>query len=181
MGDRHGAGGALDAMLRARDEGLVRFVGVTGHGLRIPRMHLRSLERADLDSVLFPWSPVLSRVDGYAADVHELMERCLERNVAMQTIKAVARRRWTPEHRGPRHSWYEPVTDADAIGRDVRFVLSHPGCFLNTSSDTSLLSAIVAAADRPDASVRPSDAELDADIERFGVRPLFDGAALERI
>lgn len=175
-----GPGGALEALQRAREEGLVRWIGVTGHGLRIPRMHLRSLERADLDSVLFPWSPVLARIGSYAEDVRELMDRCLERGVAMQTIKAVARSRWM-DPSAPHRSWYEPITDPAAIARAVRFVLSHPGVFLNSSSDATLLGDILAAADGPGALTRPAPAELEADIADLGVTPLFDGASLERI
>src|SRR3954469_23173001 len=98
----HGAGGAVESLVQARDEGLVRFIGVTGHGVRIPGMHLRSLERFDFDSVLFPYNyALLSRPD-YRADVEALLELCAARLVAAQTIKAVARRRWAPSADGPK-------------------------------------------------------------------------------
>src|SRR5579875_1135261 len=87
-------GGAVEALARARDEGLARFIGVTGHGLRIPSMHLRSLERFDFDSVLFPYNPALLSNPEYRADAEALIETCVERTVAPQTIKAIARRRW---------------------------------------------------------------------------------------
>src|SRR4051812_46162422 len=89
-----GPGGAVEALVRARDEGLVRFLGVTGHGTRIAAMHRRSLERFDFDSVLFPWNFSLLRDPAYRADVDALLELCAEREVAVQTIKSVARRRW---------------------------------------------------------------------------------------
>ena len=173
-----GQGGALDAVVKARDEGLARAVGVTGHGVRIPSMHLRGLERFDLDSVLFPYNHSLMANDAYRADVEELLGVCAERNVAVQTIKSIAKGRWTnPDE--PHFSWYEPLTDAAAIDRAVRYVLSDARLFLNTSSDARLLPMLVAAASGDLAA--PSDDELTADEEQFGITPLFDGAELERI
>jgi aryl-alcohol dehydrogenase-like predicted oxidoreductase len=175
----HGPGGALEALAAARDEGLVRHIGVTGHGTRIAGMHLRSLERFDYASVLLPFSFVGLQDDGYRADVEALLAMCAERQVAVQTIKAIARRRWPDDHEGRRFSWYQPVEDPAAIGRAVRWVLGHDQLFLNTSSDATLLSAALAAAD--DLGPVPADAEMQADVEAHDIRPLFDGADLERI
>lgn len=175
----HGAGGALEAMVRAQDEGLVGHIGVTGHGTRIAGMHLRSLERYPYASVLLPFSFVALQDPAYRADVDALLELCAQRQVAVQTIKAVGRRRWPEEHDGPRYSWYEPVTDPDAISRAVRWVLGHDQLFLSTSSDARLLPAILDAAANADAM--PTDEEMQADIDAHGIEPLFDGAALERI
>jgi aryl-alcohol dehydrogenase-like predicted oxidoreductase len=170
--------GAVAALFRARDEGLCRHVGITGHGLRIARMHLRSLSEAPFASVLFPYSHILLRDARYAADVEELLAVCAERSVAAQTIKALARRRWESDA-APRFSWYEPLSEPDALGRAVRFVLDHPQVFLNTSSDARILRATLEAATA--APSRPADAELAADRERFSMVPLFDGGALEVI
>jgi aryl-alcohol dehydrogenase-like predicted oxidoreductase len=178
----HGPGGAVEALVRARDEGLVRFIGVTGHGTRIARRHLASLARFPFDSVLLPFSYVALQDEGYRADVDELLLRCADEQVAVQTIKSTARRRWPAEHTGPRFSWYEPLPDADAVTRAVRWVLSHPQVFLNTSSDARLLPRILDAAEREDtAAVAPTDAEMQADVTDLGVEALFDGADLERI
>ncbi len=175
----HGPGGVVEAMAKARDEGLVRHIGVTGHGTRIAGMHLRSLERFPFASVLLPYSYVALQDPGYRHDVEILLERCADDGVAVQTIKAIGRRRWPADYDGPRFSWYEPVTDADAIGRAVRWVLSHPQLFFNTSSDARLLRIALSAAAEP--TPVPTDAELQADIDAHDVEPLFDGGSLERI
>ena len=176
----HGPGGAVEALVQAREEGLVRFIGVTGHGLRIAGMHLRSLERFPFDSVLLPCNHTLLADDRYRADFEAVVALCAEREVAVQTIKSVARRRWTSPG-GPRHSWYEPLRRGDAIGRAVRFVLSRPGLFLNSSSDADLLRPILEAAAAADATEAPDASALAGDVEALGMTPLFDGAALERI
>jgi aryl-alcohol dehydrogenase-like predicted oxidoreductase len=175
----HGPGGAVEALAVARDEGLVRHIGVTGHGTRIARMHLRSLERFDFASVLLPYSFVAMQDDVYRADVEELLAVCGDRGVAVQTIKAIGRRRWPEGYDGRRFSWYEPVTDPAAIGRAVRWVLGHDQLFLNTSSDVTLLGAALDAAAAP--GPVPTDAAMQADVDEHGIRALFDGAALERI
>jgi aryl-alcohol dehydrogenase-like predicted oxidoreductase len=172
-----GPGGAVEAMSRARDEGLARFIGVTGHGLRIADMHLRSLERFDFDSVLLPYSYAMMSVDRYRADAEALFELCGRRGVAVQTIKSVARRRWRTG--GRQFSWYEPLPDGDALARAVRYVLGRPGIFLNSSSDARLLRPTLEAAEAGGST--PTDAEMAADVERHEIEPLFDGEALERI
>ncbi len=171
-------GGAVEALAAARDEGLVSHIGVTGHGLRIAGMHLRSLERFDFASVLFPVNFILLDDPGYRADVEELLAVCADRQVAVQTIKSIARGRWDDESKA-RFSWYDPLTDPAAISRAVRFVLAHPQMFLNTTSDARLLPLIVDAATGD--LVAPSDDEMRADVVAEGITPLFDGGLLERI
>jgi len=174
----HGPGGAVEALVRAQDEGLARFIGVTGHGLRIAGMHLRSLERFDFSSVLLPYNYAMMTIDLYRADVEALLAVCEQRGVAVQTIKSVARRRW-PEGAGTQFSWYEPLAVGDALARAVRYVLGRPGLFLNSSSDARLLRPTLeaAAAGGP----LPADDEMAADAGRHEIEPLFDGAELERI
>jgi predicted aldo/keto reductase-like oxidoreductase len=175
----NGRGGAVEALVKAQDEGLVRFIGVTGHGLRIAHMHLRSLERFEFDSVLFPLNFILWRNENYRRDVEALLDACATREVAVQTIKSVARRRWT-DAGGPRPSWYEPLSAGPYLDRAVRWVLARPAVFLNSSSDARLLRPTLEAASGG-LSVPPGDEEMDADVDALGIEPLFDGGALERI
>jgi aryl-alcohol dehydrogenase-like predicted oxidoreductase len=171
-------GGAVAALAAARDEGLTRFIGVTGHGLRIAGMHLRSLERFDFDSVLLPYNYVLMQLDSYRADFERLTELCAERRVAVQTIKSLARRRWTDQN-DPHFSWYEPVQDLAVRGRLLRWVLANQQVFLNSSSDARLLPQTLEVASSTGQA--PSDEELAADVRELGIEPLFDGGKLERI
>ena len=173
-----GSGGAVEALDVARAEGLVSHIGVTGHGLRIAGAHLRSLERFDFAAVLLPINFILLDQPEYRVEVEELLALCADRGVAVQTIKAIARGRWSDGDMR-KFSWYEPLADPDAIDRAVRFVLSNPQMFLNTTSDARLLSATVDAASG-DLS-RPTDDELRTDIVEQAITPLFDGQALERI
>jgi len=165
-----GPGGALEAAVEARERGLVRFIGVTGHGTRVAEMHLKSLERFPFDSVLLPYNFTMMSQQEYAADFEALYRVCQERGVAMQTIKSIARRRWRDED-GPRYSWYEPLRDPDAIGRAVRYVLSRPGLFLNTSSDATLLRRTLDAA-AADGGALPDEA-LRQDVTQHQMEPLF--------
>ncbi len=165
-----GPGGALEALVEARSQGLVRFIGVTGHGTRVATMHRRSLERFPFDSVLLPYNFTMMSDPEYAADFEALRSLCEARGVAVQTIKSVARRRWQDDTQR-RFSWYEPLKDADAIRRAVHFVLGRPGLFLNSSSDATLLPHVLAAA--AVVSHTPQAAELAADVERFAMQPLF--------
>ncbi len=175
-------GGVVEVLTAARDEGLVRHIGVTGHGLRIAAMHSRSIAEFDFASVLLPYSPVLLRNVGYRSDVSVLRAACAGQGVAVQTIKAVARRRWRDGDNAKKFAWYEPVRDAGVIERAMRFVLAEDDLFLNTSSDATLLPTVLAIAARLDEPIRaPTTAELDADIDSAGIEPIFDGGVLERI
>ena len=165
-----GVGGALEALVEARDQGLVRFIGVTGHGANAARMHARSLERFPFDSVLTPCNHAMLLQPGYAADFDALVALCRERGVAVQTIKAIARRRWQDEATR-RFSWYEPLRDEDAVRRAVHFVLAREGLFLNTTSDATLLPIVLEAAAR--APVAPELAAMDGDVARYGIETLF--------
>jgi hypothetical protein len=111
--------------------------------------------------------------------VEQLLELCAQRQVAVQTIKSIARRRWSSDSTQPHFAWYEPLPEGEALGRGVAYVLANPQLFLNTSSDATLLDAILAAAQGE--QVAPSEADLEADVAALDMMPLFDGAALERM
>lgn len=174
----HGKGGVVEAMAAARDEGLVANIGVTGHGTRIAGMHLRSLAEFEFASVLLPLNFSLMQNPAYRADFEQLLALCAERQVAVQTIKSIARRRWADDT-GQRFSWYEPLDDDGAIGRAVHYVLSRDQVFLNTSSDTRFLEAALVAAGQPISE--PTDEAMADDMVAFGITAIFDGADLERI
>ena len=165
-----GSGGALEAAVEARERGLVRFIGVTGHGTRVAEMHLKSLDRFPFDSVLLPYNFTMMSQPDYAADFEALSSACQERGVAIQTIKSIARRRWQGED-GPRYSWYEPLRDPEAIKRGVGYVLARPSVFLNTSSDATLLRQTLDAAN---SGQPPSSADaLQRDVAQHQMEPLF--------
>lgn len=165
-----GPSGALEAAIRARDEGLTRFIGVTGHGVPVARMHLRSLERFDFDAVLLPYSYVLMQNPAYAADFAALSAVCAERNVAMQTIKSITRAPWGDAEQTTT-TWYAPLTDQASIDLAVHWVLGNEQVFLNTASDVDLLPKIVDAAER--FVSRPSDVEMDRLVRSQAMEPLF--------
>jgi aryl-alcohol dehydrogenase-like predicted oxidoreductase len=165
-----GAGGALEALTEARAQGLVRFIGITGHGSQVAAMHLRSLERFAFDSVLFPYNFTMLGIAQYADDAEALLKVCNQRGIATQTIKSVARRRWQ-NGADRKFSWYEPLRDRDAIRRAVHYVLSRPGLFLNTSSDAGILRDILDAAS--ETAEMPARSDLEADVVRYEMAPLF--------
>jgi aryl-alcohol dehydrogenase-like predicted oxidoreductase len=163
-------GGALDAAIEARDEGLARFIGVTGHGLTVAHMHRRSLERFPFDSVLLPYSYVQMRDERYAADFEALMAICAERNVAVQTIKSISLAPW--DGREPTAAtWYEPLRDQADIDLAVHWVLGRPDVFLNTVGDVTLLPDVLDAAER--FTERPPDDAMDELLARRRLVPLF--------
>jgi aryl-alcohol dehydrogenase-like predicted oxidoreductase len=164
-------GGALEAAIEARDEGLVRFIGVTGHGLSVAAMHRRSLERFPFDSVLLPFNICQLRDPRYAEHFEALAHVCAERGVAVQTIKAIALAPWDGRPQTA-STWYEPLTDPADIDVAVRWVLARPGTFLNTAADVNLLPHILAAAERIDRGP-PSVDEVEALLEHRSLTPLF--------
>ena len=165
-----GADGALKAAVEAREEGLVRFIGVTGHGLSVPEIHRRSLERFPFDSVLAPYNHVQMQDPRYADRFEALAAVCRERNVALQTIKSLARRRWDGRT-STAATWYEPLRDQPDIDLAVHWVLGRPEAFLLTTGDVEILPRLLDAAERFER--RPSDGEMTALADRSQAAPLF--------
>ena len=163
-------GGVLEAAIEAREQGLVRFVGVTGHGAQIAANHRRSLERYDFDSVLLPYNYLTMQLPYYAENFDALTATCRERNVAIQTIKSIALRPWRGRER-THTTWYEPLESQGDIDLAVWWVLGRPGVFMNTVGDVDLLPKVLDAASRFDN--RPSDREMEDLVRRGAQEPLF--------
>ena len=155
-----GPGGALEACVEARDQGLVRFIGVTGHGLSIAAMHQRSLGAFDFASVLLPYNYVTYQKEKYQADFEALLKTAKEKNVAVQTIKSIARRPWGLEAQHTANTWYEPLTEQADIDIAVQWVLSNPQVFLNTAGDIHILPKVLEAASKADYNLPQSEVPI---------------------
>jgi aryl-alcohol dehydrogenase-like predicted oxidoreductase len=163
-------GGVIEAAVEARDQGLIKWIGVTGHGAQIAANHRRSLDRFDFDSVLLPYNFVTMQLPYYAENFEALTRTCVERKVAVQTIKSIAAKPWRGrEH--TRSTWYEPLSDQADIDLAVWWVLGRPGVFLNTAGDIDLLPRVLDAAERFEK--RPTDAQMTTMLERTRAEPLF--------
>lgn len=171
-----GPGGALEAAIRAREEGLVRFIGVTGHDVSVAQMHMKSLARFAFDSVLLPCNYTMMQNPQYAADFTALMHICRERGIAVQAIKSLARGAWPQGAARANATWYEPLTEQADIDVAVGWVLGRPeGLFVNTSGDIHLLPKMLEAAERAAATPEkaPTDAAMKAVVDRLHMTPLF--------
>lgn len=164
--------GALRAFQEARDEGLVRFLGVTGHGLETPAMHLKSLERFDFDSVLLPYNYLLMQDSAYKEKFEKLLALCCEKKIAFQAIKTLTRGPWKTEGDHEFDTWYEPLSTQEEIDLAVHWTLSRQALFLNTPADITLLPKVLKAADSFDAPV--SDEIMKKGAEKMGLSPLFE-------
>jgi predicted aldo/keto reductase-like oxidoreductase len=164
-------GGALEALIEARKRGLVRFIGVTGHGYTAAEMHLKSLGRFDFDSVLLPYNYTMMQDEVYARSFEQLKRVCSEKKVALQTIKSLARRPWQGER--THSTWYQPLEEEEAIRRAVSWVLGDPEVFLISTGDIHLLPRVLEAAAQ--AEPRPSDADMEQMLERQQMQRIFRG------
>ena len=166
-------GGAIDAAIEAKQQGLVRGIGVTGHGLEIAATHRRSLERYDFDSALLPYNFLTMQSPYYAENFNALLATCQQRNAAVQTIKSIAYRPWwgRPHTHG---TWYQPLDNQQDIDLAVHWVLKQPGIFLNTVGDIALLPMVLDAASRFQPGItEPTDAQMQELVNRLGMMPLF--------
>ena len=163
-------GGALDAAIEAREAGLVRFIGVTGHGVTVAKMHMRSLDRFPFDSVLLPYNYPMMQNAEYAADFAALAKMCAGRGVALQTIKGITLGPWQ-EKEHTANTWYEPLTEQGDIDIAVGYVLAFPGAFLSTAGDVTLLPKILDAASR--GVPAPADTQMRELAGRRAMAPLF--------
>lgn len=169
-----GADGALEACLEAKAQGLVRYIGVTGHEVVVAGMHERSLNHFDFDAVLLPYNYLMMQNPVYAMAFEQVYAMCKQRNVAVQTIKSIVRRRYLTEHR-THATWYEPLTDQADLDLAVSWVLSRPNVFLNTAGDVSILPKVLNAAERfTNGNIAPpSSADMQAMVDRLTMTPMF--------
>lgn len=165
-----GPGGALEAAIRAREEGLVRFIGVTGHGLTAAAQHTRALERFDFDSVLLPYSYLMWMNIQYRSEFLNLLSICQKRNVAVQTIKSLVHTPWGKREQ-TRTMWYRPLEDQADIDLAVHWVLDNEGVFLNSAGDIHILPLVLDAASR--FMSKPTDGVMQAMVDRLEMQNLF--------
>ena len=140
-------GGALEALVEARQRGLITAIGITGHGVDAPRIQLEALRRFEFDSVLFPLNSIQMRIPGFRRHVEELLAVCRARDVGTMIIKAITRAPWG-ERPHTATTWYEPFDQVDEIQRAVDFALSYEVTGLCTAGDTRLLAAMIEACNR---------------------------------
>ena len=166
-----GPGGALEAAIEARQQGLTRFIGVTGHGLTAPVMHRRSLGHFDFDSVLLPYNYLLMQDPQYTADFESLAALCQERNVAVQTIKSIAHRQWGDDTR-THPTWYRPLESQQAIATMVHWALARLDIFVISAGSLPLLPKVLDAADH--FQTTPSDDTMQQLVANYGIAPIFE-------
>jgi len=161
---------AVEVLMEAREQGLTRFIGITGHDLGAPAAHTEALRRWDLDTVLFPVYPRVFQNRQYRADAEALLTECRKRDAGAMVIKACASRPWG-EETVTHTTWYAPETEPRAIARGVRFALSVPGVTgFCTPSDLGLLPL---ALDAAEAFEPMSEAEREEAIENAEEQPLI--------
>ena len=166
-----GPGGAIEFFIEAKEKGLTKYIGITGHGLDAPKFHRQTLERFAFDTVLLPCNYLLMREPSYANEFQKLLSYCQKRQIAVQTIKSIARGYWGNK-KWNRSTWYEPLTNEDAITKNVHWVLGIPGIFLNTVGDLQELPKVLKAADIYEE--RPPDEEMNRLVEEMKMQTLFN-------
>jgi predicted aldo/keto reductase-like oxidoreductase len=165
-----GEGGALQYLLEAQAQGLVKYIGVTGHAVAIVQMHQKSLARYDFDSVLLPYNYLMMKNPIYANGFNAVLHLAKERDFAVQTIKSITRR----PYRTDQHShatWYEPLGDAVSIEKAVHWVLGQDGIFLNTAGDIHILPTMLEAASN--FQRRTPDEVMEKMVADLAMEPLF--------
>ncbi len=138
-------GGAIEAAKEAKEKGLTRFIGITGHGLQAPDMHLDSLKQYDFDSVLAPYNYLLMQHPDYSKSFKRLFNYCKENNIALQTIKSAARRHWDGKKK-THTTWYEPLNNPEAVKKAIQWSMGKEYIFLISTGDLQVLPLFLEAA-----------------------------------
>lgn len=163
-------GGALEAVIAAREEGLTRFIGITGHGFAAPAIFLEALRRFDFDTVLFPLNFVQYANPTYRRNAQALVRQCRARDVGTMVIKSICRRPWG-DRPHTYHTWYEPFDDPASIQQCVNFVLSQDVTGLCTVGDYRLLPLVLEACEHFTPMSTPKQKALIATAGQY--EPLF--------
>lgn len=142
-----GSGGALEALIEMREQGLTRYIGITGHGPAVPRVQLEALRRFDFDTIMFPVAAAIYQNPDYRRDAEALLKLAAEKNVGVQTIKMLARGGWGDRER-EMGCWYDPHREQPDIDQALWFVLSQPIHTAPSTGEVRLLPKILDAAER---------------------------------
>jgi aryl-alcohol dehydrogenase-like predicted oxidoreductase len=163
-------GGALEALGEARQAGLIKYIGITGHGVDAPEIYLEALQRFDFDSVTFPLNFVQAGNPKYYRQAGELIRQCQMKDVGLMIIKSITKGPWMEKEK-THTTWYEPFTEMDEIQRAVNFVLSHAVTGICTAGDITVLPMVLKACEN---FARMSQQEM-ADLIESGrsFQPLF--------
>lgn len=165
-----GPNGALKYLQEAREQGLVKYIGVTGHDVAIAGMHQKSLRHFDFDSVLLPYNYLMMQNETYRVGFEEVARLCKETNCAIQTIKSITRRPY-PNQQRSHSTWYQPLTDQPSIDKAVHWALGNEDVFLNTVGDITLLPKVLDAAHR--FTEGTPDTVMQAMVAEWQMEPLF--------
>jgi aryl-alcohol dehydrogenase-like predicted oxidoreductase len=166
-----GPGGALEAAIAAKKEGLIRYIGITGHELCAPMLQLRALERFDFDSVMFPYSYMLAQNAQYQAAAERLLAVCRSRKTAIQIIKVIARSPLVKGEPNPYNTWYRPLDEPSEIDLAFHWVMQHEDCFLPTPADLQIFPKVLEAIGRFQSA--PSDEQMREQVHRLGMEAIF--------
>jgi aryl-alcohol dehydrogenase-like predicted oxidoreductase len=140
-------GGAVEALVELRDQGLTRWLGITGHGPEVPRVQLEALRRFDFDTIMFPVSAAMFRDPDYRRDAEALLAEANARNLGIQTIKMIARGGWGDREHDT-STWYDPHREQADIDRALWWVLTQPMHTAPSAGDVNLLPKVLDAAER---------------------------------
>ena len=163
--------GALEALMEAKEDGIIKFIGVTGHGWTSAAMHQKSIENFKFDSILMPWNWFVAHYRNYPDDFNSTLELCRKKNIAVQTIKAIARGPWAAGMKKSYSTWYQPLEDEESIKKSVHWVLSYKDIFLNSVGDVNILPAVLNAAEKLEK--RPNNKDMNYISEKMGLSSIF--------